>query len=84
MVLAGIPVRDQDMFILVGLLHDAGFDDTAEAVVVALEAEQELVALTIQDREAILRALDDPPSALAVLRAVLLNEHEGRVREGLV
>jgi uncharacterized protein (DUF1778 family) len=61
-----------------------GFDDTARALVVALEAEQELVALTIEDREAILRALDDPPSALAVLRAVLLQEHEWRVREGLV
>lgn len=84
MMLAGIPVRDRDMFILVGLLYDAGFDDTAGALVVALEAEQELVALTIEDREAILRALDDSPSALAVLRVVLLQEHEGRVREGLV
>jgi hypothetical protein len=84
MRLAGIPVRDHDVFNLVGLLHDAGFDDTAEALVVALEAEQELVALTIQDREAILRVLDDPPSTLGVLQAVLLAEHEGRVRDGLV
>ncbi len=36
--------------------------------------------MTIADREAILRALDDAGSeALAELRAVLLREHEGRV-----
>ena len=61
-----------------------GFDDTAEALTVALEAEQALVALTIQDREAILRTLVEPPAALAELRAVLLKEHEGRLRGGLV
>jgi hypothetical protein len=43
------------------------------------------VALIVVDRESILRALDDPPSdGLAELRAVLLVEHEWRVREGLV
>ena len=51
---------------------------------VALEAEQAMVALTIQDREAILRTLDDPPAGLAELRGVLLDEHQGRVRDGLV
>jgi hypothetical protein len=43
-----------------------------------------VLALTIDDREAILRALDDPPDSLAELRGVLLREHEWRVREGLV
>jgi hypothetical protein len=44
-----------------------------------------IVALSISDREQILRALDDPQTtALAELRAVLLQEHELRVREGLV
>jgi hypothetical protein len=42
------------------------------------------VALTIPDREAILRALDDPPKGLAELRGVLLREHEWRLRVGLV
>ena len=83
MMLAGIPVRDPDVLDLAWLLRSAGFDDTAEALIVALEAEQALVALSIADREAILRTLD-PPIALAELRAVLLNEHEGRVRDGLV
>ena len=49
-----------------------------------LKAEQALVALSIADREAILRVLDDPPAGLAELRGVLLAEHERRVREGLV
>ena len=49
-----------------------------------LDAEQALVALSIADREAILRVLDDPPTGLAELRGVLVAEHEGRVRDGLV
>ena len=44
-----------------------------------------MLALTIPDREAILRAMDDPPTeSLAELRGVLLAEHEGRMRDGLV
>ena len=51
----------------------------------ALEHETVIVALTVPDREQILRALDDPPAdALAELRATLLLEHKWRVREGLV
>jgi hypothetical protein len=84
MYLAGVVVHDEDVLDLARLRHDAGFDDTAEVLVVALEAEQAIVALTIQDREAILRTLDDPPIGLAELRGVLLREHEWRVREGLV
>jgi hypothetical protein len=43
------------------------------------------LALTIEDRERILWALDDARTdALVELRAVLLNEHEGRMRDGLV
>jgi hypothetical protein len=38
----------------------------------------------VPDREAILRALDDPPTGLPELRGVLLREHEWRKREGLV
>ena len=77
-------MRDQDVLKLTRLLDDAGFDDTAELLTVALEADQTLVALSIQDREAILRTLDDPPDALAELRGVLLREHEWRVRVGFV
>ena len=42
-----------------------------------------VLALTVVDRESMLRALDEPPTdALAELRGVLLSEHEWRVREG--
>ena len=34
----------------------------ADALLAALDAEQDLVALSIDDREAILRVLDDPPN----------------------
>ena len=39
-----------------------------------------VLALTIPERETIIRALDDPPPGLEELRAVLLREHVGRVR----
>ena len=83
MYVAGVRVRDEDVLDLARLLHDAGFDDTAEAIVVALEAEEEIVGLLIQDREAILRTLGNPPEGLSQLRGVLPTEHEWRVREGL-
>jgi hypothetical protein len=44
-----------------------------------------VVALTIEDRERLLWALDDARTdALVELRALLLKEHEGRARDGLV
>jgi len=44
-----------------------------------------VVALTIEDRERILGALDDVRTdALAELRGLLLQEHEWRGREGLL
>ena len=44
----------------------------------------EVLALTIPERETIIRALDDAPDGLEELRAVLLREHVGRIRDGLV
>ena len=51
----------------------------------AWSAETKVLALDIDDREALLRAMEDwcPPD-LGELRAVLLQEHVGRVRDGLV
>jgi hypothetical protein len=43
-----------------------------------------VLELTIPARETIIRALDAPPPGLKGLRAVLLREHVGRVRDGLV
>lgn len=42
-----------------------------------------ILALTIDERAIILAALEDPPETLSELRAVLLNEHQWRRREGL-
>jgi len=63
----------------------AGLVDEPTSTVLQNAVERETVlALSIDDRERILRALDDPPDGLAELRAVVLREHEWRVREGLV
>ena len=82
--LAGVSVLETNVAALAELLLEAGFEETADVLLLALDNEQDLVPLSIQDREAILRALDDPPLGLAELRGVLLREHEWRVREGLV
>jgi len=84
MMLAGIPVADKDVLELARLLREVEFDEVAVRLEGAWDAETKVLALTIEDRERILRALDDPPAGLAELRGVLLLEHEWRVREGLV
>jgi hypothetical protein len=85
MQLAGIPVRDEDVFKLSGLLRSGGFENVADKLTKALLLETKILALTVVDRESILRALDETPTdGLAELRGVLLTEHEWRVREGLV
>ena len=43
-----------------------------------------IFALDIPERETIIRALADPPAGLEELRATLVQEHVGRVRDGLV
>ena len=60
-----------------------GADDLANRLEVALDDGVAPLALTIDERAIILAALEDPPDGLAALRAVLLNEHEWRQREGL-
>jgi len=39
MYLAGIRIRDEDVLELARRLYEGGFDETAQALVVALEAE---------------------------------------------
>ena len=81
MYLAGTPVPDDDVREIVRLV-----DDPVRTVLTkALDRGTVIVALTVPDREQILRALDDPQTTpLAELRATLLLEHDWRVREGLV
>jgi hypothetical protein len=84
-LLAGVPIRDAAVLELATLLRRGGFTDTAETLEGAVAANQPDVALTILEREAIIWVLDDPPTgALAEFRAVLLQEHVARVRDGLV
>jgi len=84
MYLAGIPVPDRLVLELARRLRDAELLDPAERLESAYDREARIVALEIHDRESIIRVLDDPPAGLEELRAVLLEEHVGRVRDGLV
>jgi hypothetical protein len=81
MMLAGVHVPNEDVFKLARVV-----DEPVRTLLEnALERETVIVALTVPDREQILRALDDPQTdALAELRATLLREREWRQREGLV
>ena len=56
----------------------------ARPALAAKSPDDEGAGLTIPERETIIRALDDAPPGLEELRAVLLREHVGRVRDGLV
>ena len=78
-------VPDDDTQTLVELSRHTEFPDTADKLERALATGIRIVALTIVDRESMLWALDQAPTdGLAELRAVLLRDHEWRVREGLV
>jgi hypothetical protein len=79
--LAGLRIPDADVRELIKLVDEP----TRSFLEKALALDSEVVALTIEDRERILSALDDVRTeALAELRGVLLQEHEWRAREGLV
>ena len=84
MQLAGLPVSDRDILELARLAREADFNYLAEKLETAYDRETRVLALTIDEREMIIRSLDDPPESLAELRGVLVREHEWRVREGLV
>ena len=81
MMLAGLRVPDDDVRELARRVDEP----TRGMLEKALGLGTTVLALTVADRERILWALDDArTNALAELRAVLLQEHEWRVREGLV
>jgi hypothetical protein len=83
-LLAGLPVPDRLVLELAQCLRTEGLHDTAETLEDAYDNEGGIVALTISDREAILRALEYCPYGLSELRGVLRLEHEWRMTEGLV
>jgi hypothetical protein len=81
MMLAGLRVPDEDVRELARLVDEP----TRSLLEKALAFGTVVLALTIEDRERLLWALDDARTdALAELRGVLLTEHERRRREGLV
>ena len=81
MYLAGVRLPDEDVRELIALVDEP----TRSVLEKSLALDSEVVALTVEDRERILWVLDDVRTdALAELRGVLLQEHESRVREGLV
>ena len=79
--LAGVPIRDELVLELARLVDDDALGSRLET---AYGRMTKVLALTIPERETIIQALDDPPPGLEELRAVLLREHLGRVRDGLV
>jgi hypothetical protein len=79
--LAGVPLRDELLLELARLVDD---DELGSRLETAYGRMTKVLALTIPKRETIIRALDDPLPGLEGLRAVLLREHVGRVRDGLV
>jgi hypothetical protein len=80
-MLAGLRVPDDDVRELARLVDEP----TRSLLEKALGLGTVVLALTIEDRERILWALDDVRTdALAELRATLLQELEWRQREGLV
>jgi hypothetical protein len=82
MFIAGYPVPPSDVLELARLLGDDPLADRLES---AYGRDVRVFGLDIAEREQLLWALDEPPTrALSALRAVLLQEHVGRVRDGLV
>ena len=82
-VSAGLPIPGPDVLELARLVDDQAL---AERLETAYGNGARILALEIQERESILRALENgpPTAALAELRGTLLAEHVGRVRDGLV
>jgi hypothetical protein len=83
-MLAGVEVRDSDVLALARQLRQSGFVETAERLESAYDHETRLLALTLGERDEILRALAEAPVGLAPLRGQLLRDRERWVREGLV
>ena len=78
MRLAGLTVPDEDVLELAVLLRRGGFADTADTLQADVAANRPDIAHTILAREAMIGALDDPPTkALSELRGVLLEGARG-------
>ena len=79
MELAGVPVTREQVVELADILRQTGAHDTAEAVLRALDAGAGAY-LTLEDRNAIILALEGRSQALEPLRLAIL-EDLGQVDE---
>jgi hypothetical protein len=83
MFLAAIPVPDRAVLDLALRLRETGCDGTADKLEKAWSREVKVLALEVDERVEILRALVECPPELVELRSTLLQEHEWRRVEGL-
>jgi len=80
-ILSGVTVRSDQVQLLAGLLEG---DDLGAKLTRAVENHNELVGLSVSDRQLIVTTLDPPPFGLVELREVLVRqlrqakEHEAR------
>lgn len=77
MFLAGVSVADDLVLELARTVDDP---DLAERLERCYELGMRIAGLTVDERETVLLALDDPPRGLEQLRAVLLQERVARAR----
>jgi hypothetical protein len=73
-IVAGVRLSREPTLAVAAMLSRDGFDHTARVLLEAITAGHEFVALTTDDREAILAVLDRPPEALVELRSALFAE----------
>jgi uncharacterized protein (DUF1778 family) len=81
-IIAGVRVPREQTLELAAMLTRDGSDHTARVLLDAITGNHEFVALTTDDREAILAVLDRPPEELVELRSALFAELAWR-RNGL-
>jgi hypothetical protein len=82
-IVAGVRMPREQTLALASLLSRNGFDRTARILLDAVTNGHEFVALSTDDREAMLAVLGHPPSeTLVALRTVLFDELNWR--RGLV
>ncbi|HEY7344349.1 MAG TPA: hypothetical protein VH620_02225 [Gaiella sp.] len=82
-ILAGVRVSREQTLELAAMLTRDGSDHTARVLLEATTNGQEFVALSTEEREAILAVLDRPTGELAELRQALFDELAWR-RSGLL
>ena len=84
MQLAGLDLRRELILELVERLKAIGEVDAAAVLVIADATGEDRIGLTVDEREAILIALDKPSAELEPLRDVLIAERISLKRYGLL